>query len=58
MNCAYDNTTNNPANPNNLPRGVFSFGDMSANNEMMTLLLIYAPYRDGDERVSLEDQSH
>ncbi|MES1161362.1 MAG: cytochrome c [Bacteroidota bacterium] len=58
MDCTYDNTANNPANPNNPPRGVFSFGDMSANNEMMTLLLIYAPYREGDEKITLEDQNH
>lgn len=54
MDCTYDNTTNNPSNPNNPPRGVFSFGDMSASNEMMTLLLIYTPFRTGDEDISLD----
>ncbi|MDP4248549.1 MAG: cytochrome c [Bacteroidota bacterium] len=56
LDCTYDNTTNNLSNPNNPPQGVFSFGDMSATNEMMTLLLIYTPYREGDEKISLEEQ--
>ncbi|MDR3711506.1 MAG: cytochrome c [Puia sp.] len=54
MDCTYDNTTNNPANPNTPPKGVFSLGDMSSTNEMMTLLLIYAPYKEGDEKIPLE----
>ena len=52
MDCTYDNTTNNPFNPNSPPKGVFSFGNMSSSNEMMTLLLIYAPYKPGDENIS------
>ena len=55
MDCTYDNTANNPFNPNSPPKGVFSLGDMSANNEMMTLLLIYVPYREGDEKLKLEE---
>jgi Copper type II ascorbate-dependent monooxygenase, C-terminal domain len=55
LDCTYDNTANNPSNPNNPPKRIFSFGDMSATNEMMTLLLIYVPYREGDEKVSLQE---
>ncbi|MHA4806805.1 monooxygenase [Flavitalea flava] len=55
MDCTYDNTIDNPFNPNNPPRGVFSLGDMSSTNEMMTLLLIYTTYRDGDENLNLEE---
>lgn len=51
LECTYDNTKNNPANPNTPPKGVFSFGDMSSTNEMMTLLLIYTPYKEGDEKL-------
>lgn len=53
MDCTYDNTVDNPLNPNNPPRGVFSLGDMSSTNEMMTLLLIYVPYQEGDEEMEL-----
>lgn len=53
MDCTYDNTANNPFNPNAPPEGVFSVGDMSSKNEMMTLLLIYVPYREGDEQMVL-----
>ena len=55
MDCTYDNTVDNPVNPNSPPRGVFSVGDMSSTNEMMTLLLIYVAYREGDEALNLED---
>jgi hypothetical protein len=50
----YDNTTNNPFNPNNPPKFVYSTGDMSSKDEMLTLLMIYLPYRKGDENISLE----
>lgn len=49
----YDNTADNPFNPNSPPKSVFSFGDMNSKNEMMTLLLIYVPYREGDENIVL-----
>ncbi len=55
MDCTYDNTVDNPFNPNSPPKGVFSLGDMSSTNEMMTLLLIYTSYQDGDEAVSQEE---
>jgi len=52
----YDNTTNNPFNPNNPPRVVWSFGDMHSTDEMMTLLMIFLPYQKGDETLNLEQQ--
>lgn len=50
----YDNTANNPQNPNSPPKQVYSTGNMTAKDEMLTFLLIYAPYQEGDENVSLE----
>jgi hypothetical protein len=49
----YDNTENNPFNPNRPPRLVFSNGNMDASNEMLTLLLIYVSSEDGDEKIAL-----
>jgi len=54
LDCTYDNTADNPFNPNNPPQPVFSFGDMSSKNEMMTLLLLYTNYQEGDEDLKLE----
>jgi len=50
----YDNTSNNPFNLNNPPRPVFSRGDMQSTDEMLTLLMIFLPYEEGDENISLE----
>jgi hypothetical protein len=50
----YDNTSNNPFNPNNPPRPVFSRGDMQSTDEMLTLLMVFLPYEEGDETISLE----
>lgn len=50
----YDNTAENPANPNNPPRTIFSAGTMRTTDEMMTLLMIYLPYEDGDENINIE----
>ena len=50
----YDNTSNNPFNPNKPPRLVMSSGDMRATDEMMTLMMIFLPYREGDENLSIE----
>ncbi|PKK38248.1 calcium-binding protein [Siphonobacter sp. SORGH_AS_0500] len=55
LDCSYDNTEDNPYNPNSPPATVFSFGDMDSKNEMMTLLLIYTPYKPGDEELDLEN---
>ncbi|SEW25856.1 hypothetical protein SAMN05428988_3685 [Chitinophaga sp. YR573] len=49
----YDNTASNPFNPNNPPKIVFSTGNMRASDEMFTLLMIYVPYKEGDENIAL-----
>ena len=49
----YDNTADNPFNPNNPPKIVFSTGNMTSADEMFTLLMIYVPYKEGDEDISL-----
>ncbi|MRG43574.1 cytochrome c [Chitinophaga sp. SYP-B3965] len=54
MKGTYDNTKNNPLNPNNPPKFVFSRGSMKSEDEMFTLLLIYAQYQAGDELMELE----
>lgn len=54
MTGVYDNTADNPANPSHPPKLVFSSADMRALDEMFTLLMIYVPYREGDENISLE----
>ncbi|HXB93718.1 MAG TPA: cytochrome c [Puia sp.] len=50
----YDNTSNNPFNPNNPPKNVFSMGDMKTTDEMMTLMMGFLPYKDGDEKIDLQ----
>jgi hypothetical protein len=50
----YDNTANNPLNPNNPPKFVESSGDMRSDQEMLTLLLVYVPYEAGDETLVYE----
>lgn len=47
----YDNTVNNPFNPNNPPKLVRSDGDMKTTDEMLTLMMIFLPYREGDENI-------
>jgi len=49
----YDNTTDNPFNPNNPPKNVFSMGDMKTTDEMMTLMMGFLPYKEGDENIDL-----
>ncbi len=49
----YDNTTSNPNNPHSPPVYVFSSGNMISTDEMFTLLLIYSPYKEGDEDIEL-----
>jgi hypothetical protein len=51
---SYDNTANNPANPNSPPKTVFSSGNMRSVDEMLTLLMVYLPYKEGDEKLSTE----
>ncbi len=50
----YDNTASNPFNPSSPPRFVMSSGDMRSNDEMLTLMMVFLPYREGDENLSLE----
>lgn len=45
----YDNTVNNPANPSNPPQLVYSNGLMKSVDEMLTLVMLYLPYKEGDE---------
>ncbi|HEY9044285.1 MAG TPA: cytochrome c, partial [Ohtaekwangia sp.] len=47
----FDNTANNPLNPNNPPKFVESSGDMRSDQEMLTMLLIYVTYKPGDEQL-------
>lgn len=49
----YDNTQNNPLNPNNPPQLILPTKNMESNKEMFTLLLIYVPYEPGDEKIEL-----
>jgi hypothetical protein len=51
---SYDNTAGNPFNPNNPPKVITSEGDMRSDQEMMTLLMLYVPYEDGDENIELD----
>jgi hypothetical protein len=50
----YDNTTANPANPNSPPKNTFSMGDMKTTDEMMTLMMGFLPYKEGDENIDLK----
>lgn len=50
----YDNTADNPANPFKPPKLVLSNGDMRSDQEMLTLLLVYVPYEEGDENKTWE----
>lgn len=45
----YDNTADNPMNPNSPPKFVESSGDMRSDQEMLTMLLVYVAYEPGDE---------
>lgn len=49
----YDNTRNNPLNPNNPPRQILPTKNMESTKEMFTLLMIYVPYEKGDEGIRL-----
>ena len=47
----YDNTANNPNNPNDPPEWIF-WGD-GTTDEMFFLPILYVPYQEGDENISL-----
>jgi len=48
----YDNTANNPDNPNSPPEWIF-WGD-GTTDEMFFLPILYVHYQDGDENISLD----
>jgi hypothetical protein len=51
----FDNTSNNPNNPFVPPREVIGTNEsMLSTDEMFQLIMIYLPYEDGDEDISLE----
>lgn len=50
---SYDNTSQNPYNPNSPPATVYSAKNMDSKMEMFTLLMIYVPYKEGDEDLTL-----
>lgn len=50
----YDNTEKNPFNPFSPPQFILSQGDMKTTDEMMTLMMAFLPYKEGDENISLE----
>ncbi|GAO41168.1 c-type cytochrome [Flavihumibacter petaseus] len=52
----YDNTADNPFNPNSPPKTIFSRGDMKTTDEMMTLMVIFVPYQPGDENINLKSE--
>jgi len=52
----YDNTKENPNNPSHPPKMVFSAKDMKSTDEMMTLVMVYLPFKEGDETLVLDDK--
>ncbi|SFP73988.1 c-type cytochrome [Parafilimonas terrae] len=50
----YDNTADNPFNPFSPPRTIWSFGDMRSTDEMLTLMMVFLPYQNGDENIKLQ----
>ena len=51
--CTYDNTSDNPENPNDPPQWAF-WGD-GTTDEMFFVPFRYIPYEDGDENIYLGD---
>ncbi len=51
----FDNTKNNPFNPNSPPKWVGErSGSMSTKDEMLQFIITYLDYKPGDENISLE----
>jgi hypothetical protein len=51
----FDNTINNPLNPNHPPKTVSEKkGSMRTSDEMFQFIITYLPYQIGDENISLE----
>ncbi|WP_207507280.1 c-type cytochrome [Telluribacter humicola] len=53
----YDNTAQNPMNPNNPPKLVLSEGNMRSDQEMMTLLLMYVVREEDDDQLIFDWQN-
>jgi hypothetical protein len=51
-NAFYDNTTNNPENPNNPPQDVY--GGENTTDEMMLVYFLYTSYQAGDENIIID----
>lgn len=51
----FDNTAANTQNPYSPPRDVFFERGMDDKDEMMRLVMLYLPYKEGDENISLEN---
>ena len=51
---SYDNTNANPNNPNYPAKAMAFETGMDESNEMMRLVLLYLPYREGDESINLD----
>ncbi len=51
----FDNTRDNPNNPQNPPAPVYFERGMEDKDEMMRLTFLYLPYRNGDEDIDLEN---
>ena len=51
---SYDNTAQNPGKSQHPPKTIFSSGNMRSVDEMLTLLMVYLPYKEGDEQLSTE----
>ena len=52
----YDNTSNNPENPNTPPQDV-RWGEATT-DEMMLIYFAYLPYQNGDENIIVDTSSH
>lgn len=53
----FDNTSSNLSNPYNPPREIyFERGDMDETEEMMRLVFLFLPYKNGDENLDLNIQ--
>lgn len=51
---SFDNTAENPNNPNDPPKTIYSDGLMETKNEMLSLILIYMDFQAGDEKIRLD----
>ena len=51
---SFDNTADNPFNPNDPPKTLYEAGkNMKTTDEMFQFFVNYVPYRKGDENVAL-----